>query len=228
MVLSAGLGTRIRAKFPDIPKPLVPVAGQPLIDHTLSMLKEGGVSEFVVNVHHFADQIETHLERRIGGDVAISDERDQLLETGGGILKALPLLGEGAFYSVNTDAILRGGTRNPAVTLRDRWSDEVDALLLLVPVDNASGYRGEGDFALTADGRILPKSEGEALIFTGLQLLRPSLFGGAPIEKVSTRKFWKIAEERGRFRGVLFDGAWMHVGDPVGHHEAERRLKAGG
>jgi MurNAc alpha-1-phosphate uridylyltransferase len=228
MVLAAGLGTRIRALDADRPKPLIEVAGRPLIDYALETLAMGGVRRAVVNVHHKADQIEAHLEKVREPEIIVSDEREALLETGGGILKALPLLGSDPFFCSNTDAILSGGSAPAPKVLKDRWSDDCDALLLLVPVGQASGYKGQGDFALGADGTILDRDEGEAFIFTGLQLLRPSLFDGAPIEAVSTRKFWDTARARGRMKGVLFDGAWMHVGDPEGHREAEERLAAMG
>ncbi|MEE4207720.1 MAG: nucleotidyltransferase family protein [Parvularcula sp.] len=224
MVLAAGLGTRIRSKFPDVPKPLVPVLGKPLIDYTLDLLQDGGVKRAVVNVHHLADQIEHHLVDRTQPNIVISDEREELLETGGGILKALGELGNKPFFSVNTDAIIMGRKENPARQLANAWGDAADALLLLVPLSAASGYIGEGDFALSASGDILPKDQGQAYIFTGLQLLRPSLFEGHRVAKVSTRMFWDIAQERGRFKGVVLDGAWMHVGDPDGHAAAEERL----
>lgn len=224
MVLAAGLGTRIRSLDPERPKPLITVAGKPLIDYALETLAEGGVERAVVNVHHRADQIEAHLRSVEALDVEISDERDRLLETGGGIIKALPLLGDRPFFCTNTDAIMVGGGTGPVRTLVDRWADDCDALLLMVPVDHASGYAGEGDFALDASGTILPRAEGEPLIFTGLQILRPSLFEGARVEPISTRAFWSKAQENGRFKGAVFDGRWMHVGDPEGHHLAEQAL----
>ena len=224
MVLAAGLGTRIRALDPDTPKPLIPVAGEPLIGYALKTLQAGGVKRFVINVHHKAEQIERYAASREDLNIALSDEREQLLETGGGILKAMPLLGDNPFFCTNTDAILHGGSQQPAEQLASAWSDDADALLLMVPVENASGYQGSGDFSLSPEGLVRPKEEGTPLIFTGLQVLRPSLFADAPIEPVSTRVFWEKAKAAGRMRGVVFDGAWMHVGDPEGHREAEARL----
>ncbi|MEO1043263.1 MAG: nucleotidyltransferase family protein [Pseudomonadota bacterium] len=226
MVLAAGLGTRIRQLDPDTPKPLIKVRGQALIDYALDTLLRGGVGRAVVNVHHKADQLEGHLRGRTDVEILISDERGERLETGGGIVKALPLLGSAPFFCTNTDSILLEGDHAATDVLKDRWDDDTDALLLLAQVDQASGYEGAGDFALAGDGAILPKEEGEAFIFTGLQILRPELFAGATLEPVSTRAFWAKAQERGRFRGAVYDGGWMHVGDPNGHAQAEERLAA--
>lgn len=229
MVLAAGLGTRIRSLDPDTPKPLIRVAGRPLIDHALATLQAGGVRRAVVNVHHLADRLEAHLRTIREPMIEISDERERLLETGGGIIKALPRLGERPFFCTNTDAILLGGSRPPAVQLRDAWADgpPADALLLLVPLDRASGYEGQGDFSLSADGLVRPRGEGVPLVYTGLQILRPGLFSGAPVEPVSTRVFWDRARAGGRMRGIVFDGDWMHVGDPEGFRLAEERLGSG-
>jgi MurNAc alpha-1-phosphate uridylyltransferase len=222
MVLAAGLGTRIRSLNPDLPKPLIEVSGKALIDYAIDTLREGGVTRFVVNLHHKAEMIERHLRDRSDLDVRFSDERERLLETGGGIVNALPLLGEKPFFCTNTDAILLGG--EPASTLRNAWADDTDALLLLVPLDRTSGYAGKGDFSLDAAGRIVSLRPDQPLVFTGLQLLRPSLFEGAAAEPISTRAFWHKAQERGRMKGVVFSGDWMHVGDPEGHRAAQARL----
>lgn len=224
MVLAAGLGTRIRSLDPETPKPLIPVAGRPLISYALETLEEGGVTRFVINVHHKAEQLEHYIASRDDLNIAVSDEREQLLETGGGILKALPILGGEPFFCTNTDAILLGGRQPAAEMLASAWNDDVDALLLMVPVENASGYQGSGDFSLSPTGEVRPKEEGTPLIFSGLQILRPSLFVGAAVEPVSTRVFWEKAKAERRMRGVVFDGTWMHVGDPEGHREAEARL----
>jgi MurNAc alpha-1-phosphate uridylyltransferase len=223
MVLAAGLGTRIRALDPQTPKPLIKVAGKPLIDYALATLAEGGVARAVVNVHHRADQLEEHLRSVREPKIELSDERDELLETGGGILKALPKLGREAFFSSNTDAILLGGA--PVEALKRAWSDETDVLLLLVPKERTSGYAGRGDFSLDEQGRVLPLTDEQPLVFTGLQLLRRSLFEGAPVEPVSTRVFWAKAQQAGRMRGLIYSGEWMHVGDPEGHAAAEERLR---
>ncbi|MEM9284506.1 MAG: nucleotidyltransferase family protein [Pseudomonadota bacterium] len=226
MVLAAGLGTRIRSLDPETPKPLISVRGQALIDYALATLIRGGVSRAVVNVHHKADRLEAHLSGRSDVEILISDERGERLETGGGIVKALPLLGSAPFFCTNTDSILLEGDHAATDVLKQHWDDETDALLLLARLDQASGYDGEGDFTLGPRGALQPKGKGEAFVFTGLQILRPELFAGAKVEPVSTRAFWAKAQERGRFRGVVFDGGWMHVGDPEGHARAEERLAA--
>ncbi len=226
MVLAAGLGTRIRSLDPETPKPLIKVRGKALIDYALDTLRRGGVERAVVNVHHKADRLEEHLKGRSDVEILISDERGERLETGGGIVKALPLLGSNPFFCTNTDSILLEGDHAATDVLKDHWNDEADALLLMVRLKDTSGFDSDGDFALGHDGAILPKEEGEPLAYTGLQILRPELFAGAKIEPVSTRAFWAKARDRGRFRGVLFDGGWMHVGDPAGHAQAEERLAA--
>ncbi|MEM1289685.1 MAG: nucleotidyltransferase family protein, partial [Pseudomonadota bacterium] len=226
MVLAAGRGTRIRSLDPHTPKPLIPVNGQPLIDYTLGLLSKGGVERVVVNVHHLADHVESHVTQaaeRFGLHLTISDEREQLLETGGGILKALPKLGDQPFFCSNTDAILRPRKSSSVEQLRDRWSEACDALLLMVRPEAVSGYQGTGDFSLAEDGQIIDLDEASPLMFTGLQILRPRLFEGAAIEPVSTRAFWQKARAEGRMHGVVFDGDWMHVGDPEGHRQAEAR-----
>ncbi|MEO1658193.1 MAG: nucleotidyltransferase family protein [Pseudomonadota bacterium] len=226
MVLAAGLGTRIRSLDPETPKPLIKVRGQALIDYALATLQRGGVSRAVVNVHHKAEMLEAHLQGRADVEILISDERGERLETGGGIVKALPLLGSAPFFCTNTDSILLEGDHAATDVLKEHWDDGVDALLLLARLDQASGYDGAGDFSLGAGGEIQPKEEGEAFVFTGLQLLRSELFAGAKIEPVSTRAFWAKAQQQGRFRGVVYEGGWMHVGDPEGHARAEERLAA--
>lgn len=224
MVLAAGLGTRIRSLDPETPKPLIKVAGKSLIDYAFETLADGGVTRAVVNVHHRADQLEAHLQGVERPEIAVSDERGELLETGGGILKALPQLGQDPFYCTNTDAILLGGSQNPAAQLRQQWTEDCDALLLMVPLSETSGYQGQGDFSLTRGGLIADRSEGAPLVYSGLQILRPGLFEGAKVEPVSTRIFWDKARAKGRMRGIVFDGSWMHVGDPEGHRLAEERL----
>jgi MurNAc alpha-1-phosphate uridylyltransferase len=226
MVLAAGLGTRIREAAAGRPKPLVPVAGKALIDYALDELARGGVSRAVVNVHHLADMVEAHLKGRTDPLVTISDERERLMETGGGLVQASSLLGEDAVFCTNTDAILVSGdpAASPVRRLREAWDDgAMDALLLLVPTARTTGYQGEGDFALGADGRL--SWEGSAkLVFTGLQVIHPRLWAGREAEPQSTKLFWDDAMARGRLFGLVHEGAWMHVGDPQGLAEAEARL----
>lgn len=224
MVLAAGLGTRIRSLAPDVPKPLIEVAGRPLLSYALEMLDRGGVQSAVVNVHHLADQIEDYLSSVSAPSITISDERGERLETGGGIIKALPHLGEAPFFSCNTDAILLDQDRPAPDLLRDHWTEDCDALLLMVPRARTTGYPGKGDFSLDSEGRIAPLRDDQPLVFTGLQLLSPSLFRGEPLRQVSTKVFWDKARSAGRMRGVLYDGDWLHVGDPEGFQAAQERL----
>ena len=224
MVMAAGLGTRIRALADDRPKPMVEVAGRPLIDHALDELAGGGAARAVVNVHWMADQVERHLKGRTRPEVVISDERERLMNTGGGLVQAAPLLGDGPVFCTNTDAIFGGAPAGTAArSLADAWDDEaMDALLLVVPLASTTGFSGTGDFALGPDGRL--SWEGADLAYTGLQVISPRLFARRPLEPVSTKAFWDEAMAAGRLRGLLWPHAWHHVGDPEGHAAAERAL----
>lgn len=229
MVLAAGLGKRMRPLTDNRPKPLVQVAGKPLIDYALDRFCAAGVMRAIVNVHYFADMMEAHLASRKGPEILISDERDVLLDTGGGLKKAAPLLGCAPFFCTNTDAILIDGDGEACARLAAAFdSGKMDALLLLVPKDCASGYQGRGDFDLFPDGRIAFRSGDSArYIFTGLQILSPALLDGAPQGPFSTRLLWDRAIDAGRLYGALHDGMWMHVGDFAGLEAAEARLASG-
>ncbi|MFQ5564226.1 MAG: nucleotidyltransferase family protein [Parvularculaceae bacterium] len=229
MVLAAGLGLRMRPLSDARPKPLIEVAGKPLIDYALDRFADAGVSRAVVNVHHLADMMEAHLSSRTAPEILISDERALLLETGGGLKKARRLLGDAPFYCTNTDAILIDAPgRETCAALAETWDgSRMDALLLLTPLKTASGYAGAGDFTLDADGRLEFRREGRApYVFTGLQILSPSLLAGAPDGPFSTRLLWDRALAAGRLYGVVHEGTWMHVGDPQGLKDAEARLAA--
>jgi MurNAc alpha-1-phosphate uridylyltransferase len=227
MVLAAGLGTRMRPLTDQLPKPLVPVAGKALIDYALDRFAEAGVARAVVNVHYRADQIETHVAGRARPRILISDERGELLETGGGVKKALPLLDADAFFCTNTDAILIDEGVEACRALGDAFDDDTDALLLLAPIERASGYDGAGDFDLAPDGAVAFRSGASApFVFTGLQILRAHLFRDAPLGAFSTRLVWTEAMKRGRMRGVAHVGRWMHVGDPEGLAAAEAILRS--
>ncbi|MEM9234181.1 MAG: nucleotidyltransferase family protein [Pseudomonadota bacterium] len=226
MVLAAGLGTRFRDVSGDLPKPLVPVAGRALIDWSLDLLAAGGVARAVVNIHYKADQMEAHLAGVSRPEIVISDERDQLMETGGGLVQASAFLGDGPVFCTNTDAILSHQDGEPVTALREAWDDtEMDALLLLVPVEMTSGYDGEGDFHLETDGRLSWEGAGRKHVFTGLQIIHPRLWATEPQKPKSTRLFWERAMAEGRLYGLVHHGRWMHVGDPEGYAAATRLLE---
>lgn len=218
MVLAAGLGLRMRPLTDHAPKPLLAVAGKPLIDWTLDRFAAAGVSRAVVNVHYLAADMEAHLKTRRRPQILISDERTLLLETGGGLKKARSLLGEAPIYSTNTDAILVDGGEEPCAALAKAWrSEAMDALLLLVPAAMTTGYDGAGDFDLDAQGRVRWRTGANApFVFTGLQIIRPSLLDGAPDGPFSMRLLWDKAMAQDRMRAIVHDGPWMHVGDPQG------------
>ena len=224
MVLAAGLGTRMRPLTDQLPKPLIKVAGKPLIDWTLDRFAAAGVTRAIVNVHYRADQMEAHLKGRRAPEIVISDERAALLETGGGLKKARAHLGPAPVYCTNTDAILIDGEGpEPCAALAAAWrEDAMDALLLLAPAGLASGYDGAGDFDLRADGSVDWRSGDRApYVYTGLQIIRPSLLDGAPDGAFSLRVLWDKARAAGRMKAIVHSGPWMHVGDPQGLALAE-------
>lgn len=218
MVLAAGLGTRMRPLTDAIPKPLVEVDGRPLIDHVLDRLAQAGIGEAVVNVHHHADLLEAHLAKRSGPPrIIISDERACLLETGGGIVKALPLLGPEPFVSVNSDSIWVEGFRPNLPRLMESFEPErMDALLLLAPSALAVGYDGLGDFRMDQDGRLERRAERlvAPFIYPGACVLKPSLFAGMEEKPFSLNRVFDKAAEAGRLFGLRMEGLWMHVGTP--------------
>ena len=217
MVLAAGLGKRMRPLTATRPKPLVRVADRPLIDHALDKLAEAGVARAVVNVHYLADAMAAHLERRTAPAVSISDERDLLLETGGGMVQALPLLRSDPFFSLNSDNIWLDGPQDVFHHLSSAWDAErMDALLLLVPHARALNYRGKGDFHLDPLGRISRRRSGRIapFIFSGIQLVSHRLLRDAPEGAFSTNVLWNRAIEEGRLYGVSHTGLWFEVGTP--------------
>lgn len=230
MVLAAGLGTRMRPLTDNTPKPLINVAGKALMDYALDRFAEAGVAHAVVNVHYLADQVERHVKARAAPQIIVSDERDLLLETGGGLVKARGALGDGPVFCTNTDAIMIDGEGAEAcAVLADRWdASAMDALLLLVPAERTSGYDGRGDFDCAADGQISFRTGDAApYVFTGLQIISPALIDEGPDGPFSTRVLWDKAAERRRLFGALYDGDWLHVGDPQGLESAEARLSSG-
>ena len=214
MVLAAGLGTRMRPLTDTLPKPLVKVAGQALIDHVLDRLAEAGVAKAVINVHHMADQIEAHLKGRTRPQIAISDERDLLLDTGGGVVKALPLLGTAPFFHMNSDTLWIEGVTPNLQRLAAQFADAMDILLLLASTTTSIGYEGRGDFVMAPDGRLARRAEREVapFVYAGAAMMRPSLFADAPQGKFSLNRMFDRAIEAGRLHGLRLEGTWMHVG----------------
>ncbi|MEM9706491.1 MAG: nucleotidyltransferase family protein [Pseudomonadota bacterium] len=228
MVLAAGLGTRMRPLTDNLPKPLIAVDGKALIDHTLDRFAAAGVQRAVVNVHYLADKIEAHVKSREAPKISLSDERETLLETGGGLKKAAPLLGDDPVFCTNTDAILVDDPGAEACTALAEAFDaqKMDMLLLLTPISKTSGYDGKGDFNRQADGRLeFRDGESAQYVFTGLQIIKPSLAADGPEGPFSTKILWEKAISEGRLFGIVHQGFWMHVGDPAGLAAAEAYLK---
>ena len=227
MVLAAGLGTRMRPLTDETPKPLIKVAGKPLIDYALDRFADAGVTRAIVNVHYLPDQVEAHVATRTAPEIVVSDERALLLETGGGLKKARSEFGDDPLFCTNTDAIMidDGGTEACA-QLAAAWdASEMDALLLLVPIERTSGYDVRGDFTRDETGQIaLRAGDAAPYVFTGLQILNPALIDEGPDGPFSTRLLWDAAAARGRLHGVVYGGDWLHVGDPQGLKDAEACL----
>lgn len=229
MVLAAGLGKRMRPLTASQPKPMVRVAGKPLIDHALDQLAAAGIAKAVVNVHYLADSLESHLAARKAPAVSISDERELLLETGGGMVKAQGLLPD-PFFTVNSDNIWLDGPFDAFRELSEVWDAEaMDALLLLVPHGGAHNYRGKGDFQMDAAGRITRRRSGRIapFIYSGLQLVSHRLLRDPPEGPFSTNILWSRAIEEERLFGLCFSGEWFEVGDPAAIAPTEAALKRG-
>lgn len=229
MVMAAGMGKRMRPLTATMPKPMVRVAGKPLIDHALDRLAESGVSRAVVNVHYLADALEAHIKIRAVPKVEISDERDALLETGGGLIKAQDMLPD-QFFCLNADNIWLDGPKSAFHDLSSRWDpDKMDALLLLVSHARAENFNGKGDFHMDALGRLTRRKSGRIapFIYTGIQLLSKRLLRDAPEGKFSTNILWNRAMDEGRLYGISFTGLWFEVGTPDAIGPTEDALKRG-
>lgn len=230
MVLAAGLGRRMRPLTATRPKPLVEVAGRALLDRALDTLKAGGVAHVVVNVHYMADRIEAHLAARPTGlDVTLSDERALLLETGGGITRALPLIEADPFLSINADNIWIDGPIGAVRLLAERWNPaEMDALLLMIPQSRANCHSGPGDFHMDPVGRLRRRGPGRVapFVYTGLQMLSKSLFDGVAVEPFSMNRLWDRAAAQGRLYGVVHQGLWFDVGTAAAVRQTEQLLGA--
>jgi len=229
MVLAAGLGERMRPLTDRMPKPLVRVDGKPLLDHVLDRLAAAGVKRAVVNVHYLADQIENHLKGRTAPQIVISDERVTLLDTGGGVVKALPLLGSDPFFHVNSDTIWIDSVRPNLDRLAEAFDPAaMDALLLMAAVTSSIGYSGRGDFVMAPDGRLSRRPERDVTPFgyAGAAVLRPELFAGAPSGAFSLTRLFDKAAEQERLYGLRLEGVWMHVGTPDAIALAEDAIRA--
>ncbi|MEM8790589.1 MAG: nucleotidyltransferase family protein [Pseudomonadota bacterium] len=224
MVMAAGLGTRMRPLTDNCPKPLLNVAGRTMLDRSLDHVAEVGIRRAVVNVHYLGKMVRDHLAGRPTPTIVISDETDALLDTGGGIVKAQPHLGE-TFAVLNSDAIWLG--RNPLEALLEHWrAAECDALMLFVPRERTIGYSRQGDFFLEG---MAPTRRGEAdaapYVFTGAQIFKATAFDGAPRGAFSTNLIWDQLLAAGRLRAVVYDGSWVDVGTPAGLTLADNLLE---
>ncbi len=229
MVLAAGFGQRMRPLTDKMPKPLVKVAGKPLLDHVLDRLADAGVTRAVVNVHYLAEQIERHLAARVRPQITISDERGLLLDTGGGVVKALPLIGDAPFFHINSDTIWIDGVQPNLTRLAQHFdAATMDGLLLLAPGAGSIGYDGRGDFTMAADGRLRTRPERDVapFVYAGAAILSPRLFDGAPQGAFSLTTLFIRAIAAGRLHGLRLEGLWMHVGTPAAIAEAEAAISA--
>jgi MurNAc alpha-1-phosphate uridylyltransferase len=227
MVLAAGLGQRMRPLTADRPKPLVEVDGQALIDRVLDRLAAGGIETAVVNIHYLGEQIIDALAARKRPRIVISDERGELLDTGGGVAKALALLGDAPFFVHNSDSIWTEGVEDNLQRMRKYWDGaRMDCLMLLAMTTTSTGYDGRGDFTMDSQGRVSRRGEHEVapFAFTGVSIMHPRLFEDAPAGAFSLNRLWDRAIAAGRLYGLRLEGRWMHVGSPLGLAEAERAL----
>lgn len=232
MVMAAGLGKRMRPLTATRPKPLIEVAGKPLIDHALERLRAAGVRKAIVNVHYLADAVEAHLNARdVGLETVFSDERKLLLETGGGLVKAMPLIDADPFLVVNSDNLWVDGPVDALKLLAANWDDDrMDALLMLVPLARAHCHAGRGDFHMSATGTLnRRRPRGVApFVYTGIQMVSKRLFAGdLPDGPFSTNLLWDRAIEAGRCFGAVHQGLWFDIGRPENIRKAEQILRAG-
>ncbi|MCU4181711.1 nucleotidyltransferase family protein [Bosea sp. BH3] len=229
MVLAAGLGQRMRPITDTLPKPLVTIAGRTMLDHMLDRLADAGIEEAVVNVHHLAGKVEAHLAGRARPRITISDERAELLETGGGVKKALPLLGSAPFFHTNSDALWRETGRPALAALAQAWDPQrMDILLLLADRETSLGFDGAGDFFLGDDGRLARRGKAQSApwIYAGVAILKPALFADTPDGPFSLNLLFDRAIAAGRLYGERLEGRWLHVGTPQAIAPAEAALAA--
>lgn len=228
MVLAAGLGLRMRPLTLTRPKPLIEVGGRSMLDHVLDRLATAGIEEAVVNAHHLAAQIEAHLQARQGNPRTRLSLENELLETGGGVKRALPMLGGDPFFVVNADILWLDGPTPALQRLKEAWNPaRMDALLLLTPTVAAVGYDGRGDFHMDPFGRLTRRSADDVapFVFSGVHVTRPELFADTPDGAFSNNLIWNRAEAAGRLYGLRHDGAWFHVGTPEAIDDADERIR---
>ena len=227
MVLAAGLGKRMRPLTERVPKPLIPIGGTPMIDRMLDHLADGGVKEVVVNTHHLAEQLVTHLKFRQLPSVSVVYEK-QLLDTGGGVAQALPFLGEESFLVVNSDVVILNGEQPVVRRMIEAWRPHMDALLLVHPTVCAFGYSGLGDFIIHPNGQIRRRTEREIApyLFAGVQLLHRRLFDKPPNPPFSLNVIYDRAQTAGGLYGLVHDGEWMHIGTVDAMTRSENHLES--
>ena len=225
ILLAAGKGERMRPLSDKTPKPLIQVAGKSLIDHGYEKLKLAGIKNIIVNAHHLPDQIINWAKAH--GDIVISDETNALLETGGGVKKALPLLGDQPFLVLNSDSFWQE-TGEPALPrMMASFADHMDGLLLMAPAAHSIGYDGKGDFTMASDGRLARRQDKQVapFIYAGACILRPEIFTDSPQGAFSLNEIWNKALAQDRLFGMRLDGRWLHVGTPQAIDLAEAALR---
>jgi len=226
--MAAGKGTRMMPLTADRPKPLVAVAGTALLDHVLDHLRDAGVGQIVINAHYRASQVEDHMaDHAADFKVAFSDERDLLLDTGGGLVRALPLIPDDPFICVNADNWWTNDGENAFTRLMAAWDDNaMDVLMLLIPYAEANNTQGQGDFDLDVDGRLSRRKADQqaAYVWTGIQMLSKRLIIDPPSEVFSTNVFWDRAIAKGRCYGLVHEGLWFDVGYPDAIAATEAKL----
>ena len=231
MLLAAGLGTRMKPLTDTLPKPLIEVGGRTLVDRVLDKLVAQGVTRAVVNVHYLAEKMIAHLKTRKDIEIVISDERAVLLETGGGVIQALPLLGNDPFFVINTDVTWATPGDTTFAKMAEAYDpNEMDALLLVAEMGATLGFRGPGDFFLGHDGHLQRRGDKPSApyVFAGTHITHAGVLRDYEIKPFSANVYWNAMGRAGRLYGTVMSPFWMHVGDPAGRDEAEARLKTMG
>lgn len=228
MVMAAGKGTRMRPLTDTMPKPLVPFLGRPLIDHVLDRLAEAGIEEVIVNTHHFAGLLEAHIAGRRDPRIVVSPEYEALLDTGGGVKKALALLGDEPVITFNSDSVwIEGWGSNLARLIESFEPERMDALLMIADAARTIGFVGRGDFHMDPAGRLTRRGPGETVpfMFAGVQVIKPALFADGPDGAFSTNLIWDRLIAKDRLYGQRMSGVWMHVGTPDDLASAEAYIR---